>query len=214
MESFDVASRKFLWGGSGHRTEFEAIQTALRGYKKATDNNRNIWAQDVYKACRIYLDKHTDNGQRQEDIGGQNQAGGRLRKQAVINILRILDEKSESETEYNAPYRAIRGEYEAYCRDKKIPAIKLDYGALEGSLAKETCKAVRNSKLSIHEKAYKELQLATEAFRRKKAEAEQQRIAEQQRAAEQQKNQKKKKQELPNKPDQKAKPKQVKQPNK
>ncbi len=203
IESFDIASRRFLWGGSGHQTEFEAIQSAIRSYKNANENNKRILTQDLYKACRIYLDKHTDNGQRQMDIGGQKQAGGRLRKQAVINILRILDEKSASvKEEYNNPYQCVQGQYELYCDDKRIPAIKLDYEALEGSLAKETCKAVRNSKLPIHEKAYKELQLATEAFRTKKTEEEQRRAAEQ------------KKRELQNQPDQKKQPNKGKQPKK
>ena len=173
FESYDVASRQFLWGGSGHRTEFEAIRTAIREFKQEADiGRRSDRAKELYCACRVYLDKHTDNGQRQYDIGGQKQAGGRMRKQAVINIMRILDERSSKATDEHDTYRDIQANYKHYCERTRIPAIEPDYNALEGSLANETCKEVRNSQLPVHEKAYKELQIATEAFRTKRAQQE------------------------------------------
>ena len=95
-----------------------------------------------------------------------------MRKQAVINIMRILDERSSKATDEHDIYRNIQADYKQYCERKRIPTIEPDYNALEGSLANETCKEVRNSQLPVHEKAYKELQIATEAFRTKRAQQE------------------------------------------
>ena len=76
------------------------------------------------------------------------------------------------ETDEHDIYRNIQADYKHYCERKRIPTIEPDYNALEGSLANETCKEVRNSQLPVHEKAYKELQIATEAFRTKRAQRE------------------------------------------
>lgn len=144
MYAFKAIQDKQLSFGrtGGHANEFNAIKEAVQALD---DNYQSVEAKmAVYNACYAYLSKHTTDG---SHIGGQKSEVGRLRKQAVVNLLQVLsrepDVKAElREVEKNEPNR-----------------MKLNFAELEKSLAKKTgMKKVDNKYLlGTKRKAYAEL---------------------------------------------------------
>ncbi len=187
LKSFEVISDKFIWGGSKHRTQFDEIKRTVADYLKPDNIDRNLAAQKLYSACRLYLDKHIDNGNSQESIGGQKTAGGRMRKQAVVRILKLMDQNSEN----NENFKNLHSVYEDACSKEKRTAETLEYKSLEASLARETLKEFTRGKRNTTDKAYAELDAVTKVFqdkqearkREQQAKLEEQRHKEQQRQA-------------------------------
>ncbi len=81
----------------------------------------------LYNACYTYLSKHTADG---SHIGGQKSEVGRLRKQAVVNILQVLSNDAE--------VREALAEEQAEAERDEPNRIQLNFGELEKSLAKAT----------------------------------------------------------------------------
>ncbi len=187
LKSFEVISDKFIWGGSKHRTQFDEIKRTVADYLKPDNIDRNLAAQKLYSACRLYLDKHIDNGFSQESIGGQKTAGGRMRKQAVVRILKLMDQNSEN----NENFKNLHSVYEDACSKEKRAVEPLEYKSLEASLARETLKEFTRGKRNTTDKAYAELDAVTKVFqdkqearkREQQAKLEEQRHKEQQRQA-------------------------------
>lgn len=107
-----------IW--SGHQNVFDKVHIALLKYarQRTDDAIQQSTIDELYSACREYLDIHTDNGRRQNSIGGQNTTGGKVRKQAVVKMLKTLTEE---------------GMVSDNCLNGRI---ELDFDALETSLAK------------------------------------------------------------------------------
>lgn len=144
VDAFKVIQDKRLSFGrtGGHANEFNAVKEAVQALDDNYQSTEDKMA--VYNACYAYLSKHTADG---SHIGGQKSEVGRLRKQAVVNLLQALsqepDVKAElREVEKNEPNR-----------------MKLNFAELEKSLAKKTgMKKVDNKYLlGTKRKAYAEL---------------------------------------------------------
>ena len=116
--------------------------------------------QKAYCACREYLDKHTDNSNRQNDIGGQQTDGGRLRKAAVVNFLKTLETRREEQL---VGYSDLHEIYEAKCRNAGREFIPLDFEKLENSLAEHADKKIKaeTADMPVSSKAYAELNKKT-----------------------------------------------------
>ena len=165
-----MASNAGIWGRGGHPTEFGNVRTAAAAYKQADAQNRNTAAQELYRACRVYMDRHTDNGAAQYDIGGQLSIGGRLRKQAIVQILQIMTE--------NPAFADLDTDYRRACAEEHREPVELNIADLVGSLAAHSkAKMPRGVQHSARDKAYAELRTATTVFRDRvqREEAERQR---------------------------------------
>lgn len=149
MHAFKAIQDKQLSFGrtGGHANEFNAIKEAVQALD---DNYQSVEGKmAVYNACYAYLSKHTTDG---SHIGGQKSEVGRLRKQAVVNLLQVLsrepDVKAElREVEKNEPNR-----------------MKLNFAELEKSLAKKTSMQKVDNKylLGTKRRAYAELKAETQ----------------------------------------------------
>lgn len=129
LDYFAVAADQRVTGGSKHPRQFEAIIRSAIGYNKATDDKRKEASlENLYKACRDYLDEHTDYGARQEEIKGQKSDGGRLRKQAVVYILSGFHRYANPELK-----NAIE-KYEIRVKEEGRTFYHLDLDYLERSL--------------------------------------------------------------------------------
>ncbi len=174
LEAFQVASNAGIWGRGGHPTEFGNVRTAAAAYKQADAQNRNRAAQELYRACRVYMDRHTDNGAAQYDIGGQLSIGGRLRKQAIVQILQIMTENPD-----NPAFANLDADYRNACQAENREPMALNIATLEASLATHSkAKMPRGVQHSARDKAYAELRTATTVFRervQREEEAERQR---------------------------------------
>lgn len=181
LKQFEVAANASIWGRGGHPTEFGNVRSLVAAYQNPGDQNRNVIAQQLYRACRVYMDRHTDNGRTQNDIGGQNSIGGRLRKQAIVQILRTMNDHADDPTFAN-----LDSDYQRACREENREPQALELDALEGSLAyRSKEKPPRGQQYTVRQKAYAELKTATTAFRdtlaRRQAEEERRRQEAQQR---------------------------------
>ena len=169
-----MASNAGIWGRGGHPTEFGNVRTAAAAYKQADAQNRNRAAQELYRACRVYMDRHTDNGAAQYDIGGQLSIGGRLRKQAIVQILQIMTENPD-----NPAFANLDADYRNACQAENREPMALNIATMEGSLATHSkAKMPRGVQHSARDKAYAELKTATTVFRervQREEEAERQR---------------------------------------
>ncbi len=174
LEAFQVASNAGIWGRGGHPTEFGNVRTTAAAYKQADAQNRNRAAQELYRACRVYMDRHTDNGAAQYDIGGQLSIGGRLRKQAIVQILQIMTENPD-----NPAFANLDADYRNACQAENREPMALNIATMEGSLATHSkAKMPRGVQHSARDKAYAELKTATTVFRervQREEEAERQR---------------------------------------
>ena len=174
LEAFQVAANAGIWGRGGHPTEFGNVRTAAAAYKQADAQNRNRAAQELYRACRVYMDRHTDNGAAQYDIGGQLSIGGRLRKQAIVQILQIMTENPD-----NPAFANLDADYRNACQAENREPMALNIATMEGSLATHSkAKMPRGVQHSARDKAYAELKTATTVFRervQREEEAERQR---------------------------------------
>lgn len=112
--------------------------------------------QQAYNACRIYLDDHTDNSQRQDSIDGQHFSGGRLRKAAVVNYLKEMSECACLEGFDN-----MEKLYREHCAAKKIEYHDLDFNKLESSLAAHVPQHIAGNNQVNTQKAYAELNAET-----------------------------------------------------
>ncbi len=179
--SFDAAAAAKLKVSSGHAQEFGRIKDAVAAYRKCSITNvaaEKKCAEDLYRACREYMNAHTDDGYAQEEIGGQGTDTGRLRKQAVVKLLEVMENKAQSQPEFEA----AKESYKAYYEQKHIGRVcpKLELGALKASLARNSKAEVRvnydpeNRMVAVHgsdltdKKAYAELETARTSYLRKK----------------------------------------------
>ncbi len=150
VEAFEaIQDRKLSWGRTGgHARQFDAIKEAVREWRTphsvGDDAEKKM---NVYKACEAYLREHANDGKK---IGGQGSEVGRLRKQAVVNLLQVLSKDpglQESLVEYE---------------DKQPARVKMNFAELEKSLAKASDAKVKLSKYEkgTQKKAYAELKNA------------------------------------------------------
>ena len=139
---------------SGHKAEWNAVVDAVGKCAKEEITNQN--AIELYKACRIYLDQHTDFSNRQNDIGGQHYLGGRLRKAAVVQLLKNLENNCKAEM---LEFKDITKGYKRWCERKVHEFKSLEIENLEASLASKIAPDVAREYAgkSVTEKAYSEL---------------------------------------------------------
>ncbi len=166
MESFNAISN--IGVNSKHPDEFNAIKDAIDKYDTYDKDVESVAL--LYSACRSYLNCHTDNG-RTSVISGQVSKGGRLRKQAVVKILDVI----EGNAEYlDACSKAIAGYEKFYkARYDKENCPKLDLAALKRSLAKgskeKSDNTIEDPIARTNQKAFAELEIKAEEYRIAKA---------------------------------------------
>ncbi len=179
--SFEAAAAAKLKVSSGHAEEFGRIKEAIAAYRKNDSTNvaaEKKCAEDLYRACREYLNAHTGDGYAQEEIGGQGTDTGRLRKQAVVKLLEVMEKKAQRQPEFEAAKESYKAYYEQKHNDRKCPELELS--ALKASLARNSRAEVRanydrqNDWIAVSgvgltdKKAYAELETARTSYLRKK----------------------------------------------
>ena len=127
-------------GFFGHKRELEGMQASVKAYlelkeklagsEKLNEQEKET-IQNAYNACREYLKKHLKEGKTQT-IGGQGSDYGRLRKQAVVNMLECMESLPE--------FAAAQNNYAKSEKTKKSGAVKLNFNELRESLEQETTK--------------------------------------------------------------------------
>lgn len=171
LKEFEVAANAHIWGGGGHPTEFGNVRALVAAYQAPDNANRNETVRQLYSACRVYMDKHTDNSRTQENIGGQKTIGGRLRKQAIVQILRIMSEQQD-----NPLFADLESVYQNVCQQENRNMVPLELDGMENSLASGSKAAMpRDRRYSPREKAYAELKTAAKAFRDRQVQEDQRR---------------------------------------
>lgn len=125
----------------GHANEFNAVKEAVQALDDYPGKDDKM---AVYNACYAYLSKHTADG---SHIGGQKSEVGRLRKQAVVNLLQVLSQDAD-----------VKEELREVERDEPN-RMRLNFGELEKSLAKKTSMQKVDNKylLGTKRRAYAEL---------------------------------------------------------
>ena len=146
-----------------HAKIFNAITKAIIDYNNGLDMDNNLTV--LYKNCREYLNIHTENGAT-SSVDGQNYLEGRLRKQAVIKLLEVMQSKES----YLPEFKNARDKYEDHYRKvKNKDCPKLNFDMLKESLARKS-KGVAapddNMKNFVNEKAYAELKVAVDQYRK------------------------------------------------
>ena len=171
LKEFEVAANAHIWGGGGHPTEFGNVRALVAAYQAPDNANRSETVRQLYSACRVYMDKHTDNSRTQENIGGQKTIGGRLRKQAIVQILRVMSEQQD-----NPLFADLESIYRNVCQQENRDMVPLELDGMENSLAAGSKAAMpRDRRYSPREKAYAELKTAAAAFRDRQVQEEQRR---------------------------------------
>ena len=171
LKEFEVAANAHIWGGGGHPTEFGNVRALVAAYQAPDNANRNETVRQLYSACRVYMDKHTDNSRTQENIGGQKTIGGRLRKQAIVQILRVMSEQQDDPL-----FADLESVYQNVCQQENRNMVPLELDGMENSLAAGSKAAMpRDRRYSPREKAYAELKTAATAFRDRQVQEEQRR---------------------------------------
>ncbi len=95
LSSMQAGKKKSVWQRLFHRkSRYDAIETAMQNYIAETDPQRKEKAANqLYESCRNYLDNHLETytaGNRQiQKIRDQDKH--RVRKQAVVHMLRIME---------------------------------------------------------------------------------------------------------------------------
>lgn len=183
--SFEAAAAEKLKVMSGHAQEFGRIQEAVAAYQQAGFAGEKKCAGDLYRACREYLNAHTADGDAQYEIGGQGTDAGRLRKQAVVRLLEIMEKKAESQPEFEAARESYKTYYQEHHNGKECPKLEVD--ALKASLARNTKaeirveynpdKAVVSGSALTDKKAYAELDAVREKYVRRQQEKSRQQSA-------------------------------------
>ena len=122
---------------------WSAVLAAVSRIANAQHNHEDVYALDfqrAYKFCRIYLDNHTGGSNRQDEIGGQWTERGRLRKAAVVNYLKILEELGKKQPDIN-----VHKAYEKWCHEtEQAEFIPLDFDKLESSLVSNMDKKIKS----------------------------------------------------------------------
>ena len=176
--SFEAAAAEKLKVSSGHAQEFGRIKETIAAYQKSDFSTEKQCAADLYRACREYLNAHTGDGVAQYEIGGQGTDTGRLRKQAVVKLLEVMEKKAESQPEFEAARESYRAYYKEHHNGKDCPELEIN--VLKASLARNSNAEVRaefnenqnvvaGSSL-IDRKAYAELEENKAKFLRKQQE--------------------------------------------
>ena len=176
--SFEAAAAEKLKVSSGHAQEFGRIKETIAAYQKSDFSTEKQCAADLYRACREYLNAHTSDGDAQYEIGGQGTDTGRLRKQAVVKLLEVMEKKAESQPEFEAARESYRAYYKEHHNGKDCPELEIN--VLKASLARNSNAEVRaefnenqnvvaGSSL-IGRKAYAELEENKAKFLRKQQE--------------------------------------------
>ena len=176
--SFEAAAAEKLKVSSGHAQEFGRIKETIAAYQKSDFSTEKQCAADLYRACREYLNAHTSDGDAQYEIGGQGTDTGRLRKQAVVKLLEVMEKKAESQPEFDAARESYKAYYKEHHNGKDCPELEIN--VLKASLARNSNAEVRaefnenqnvvaGSSL-IGRKAYAELEENKAKFLRKQQE--------------------------------------------
>ena len=121
--------------------KWDAVVEATRNIMRVVNNGESVtneMRQEAYKACRIYLDSHTANGTRQDDIDGQHFEGGRLRKAAVVYYLKEMMDYAGLEGFAN-----LDKTYNEYCKANHYEPQKLKFDKLEESLGVNVPKHIK-----------------------------------------------------------------------
>ncbi len=140
LQDFWVVERVNV-SNSMHGRQWNVIRNAVYNYCTAeTDEVRNGCVYDLYIQCRNYLNLHTKDSFRQNNISGQVTLEGRLRKQAIVQILSVIEDyalnKNSADKDCRNEFSAAR---ELYLNDVILRGEKahdLDIEALEQSLAR------------------------------------------------------------------------------
>ncbi len=152
-ESFRaIQDRKLSWGRTGkHAQQFNAIKEAVQALQdQSIEKSEAERKADVYKACEAYIRSHSRDGR---SIGGQGSEVGRLRKQAVVNLLQVLSKDND-----------VQELLAAEGKNKNVQKTKLSFADLEKSLAKKSAAKTENRYLTgAKKKAYAELNAETKA---------------------------------------------------
>ncbi len=176
--SFEAAAAEKLKVSSGHAQEFGRIKETVAAYKKSDFSTEKQCAADLYCACREYLNAHTGDGDAQYEIGGQGTDTGRLRKQAVVKLLEVMEKKAESQPEFEAARESYKAYYKEHHNGKDCPELEIN--VLKASLARNSNAEVRaefNENQNVvagssltDRKAYAELEENKDKFLRKQQE--------------------------------------------
>ncbi len=166
LDAFDaIRDTKVSRFGTKHGKEFDAVWDAVNEYEaavyKASLNKQEI-AQDVgarlYGACKNYLLLHLQTKKGVQSIDGQGTEDGRLRKQAIVRMLEIM-ETGDGLQEFNWAAE----QYAADQTDNR-KKISLDFDQLKRSLAEGS--KIRDVPLEQRNYAELEQRIAERKFQR------------------------------------------------
>ncbi len=155
IKDFQAAAHAKLRVVSGHAKEFAAISDALSEYTKEGYLDADS-AYNIYNACRNYLNTHTEDG-KSVAIDGQKTLTGRLRKQAVVQLLEALENSEKDEIELGM--NAVENKY------GKSRLNKLKESLAANSHAEVEVEVdVNNVASTINKRAYAELKAASKQY--------------------------------------------------
>ena len=105
LDAFDaIRDTKVSRYGTRHDKEFDQVWDAVNEYEtavyKASLSKKEISSEigeKLYSACRDYLALHLKTKKGVQSIDGQNTEDGRLRKQAIVKMLELMEKKGLAE---------------------------------------------------------------------------------------------------------------------
>lgn len=154
--------------------QWELIKNSVYSYCVADSKEaKGAEAQQMYYACRNYLNFHVKDLDRQKDIDGQLTLEGRLRKQAIVQILSIMEDyavnnKDVTNPDFRPEFSDARTQYQLDTIIDKRMAPHLKITALERSLAKasktDLKKTLPKGKADVKTLAYAELKELSKTY--------------------------------------------------
>ncbi len=137
LDTFDaIRDTKVSLFGTKHGKEFDAVWDAVNEYEaavyKASLNKQEIdpdLGERLYGACKNYLMLHLQTKKRVQSINGQGSEDGRLRKQAIVHMLEIMEQGNGLRE-----FQWVDDRYAAGQTDNR-KKISLNFGQLKRSLA-------------------------------------------------------------------------------
>lgn len=156
MSSMQAGKKKSVWQRLFHRkSRYDAIETAMQNYIAETDPQRKEKAaSQLYESCRNYLDNHLETytaGNRQiQKIRDQDKH--RVRKQAVVHMLRIMESGQLPEFSGSSS-RFMNAKPEGKKAKQGTKKTKLNFREIEASLraGNKGAEAYRDLKAAMRE---------------------------------------------------------------
>lgn len=141
--------------GTKHDKEFDAVWDAVNEYEAAVyeaslnkkDIDRKI-GSNLFSACKNYLMLHLREKKGVQSIDGQGSKDGRLRKQAIVNMLEVMMNNDDLNE-----FAWASQNHAANLPDNK-KNVSLDFGQLKRSLAESS----RVRSVPIEQRYYAELE--------------------------------------------------------